>query len=138
AEVTAAAADVDAADAGYADSRYLAHRSKLLPRWRADERNGLVYGAWALLSLLMQAAVLFVASGEAGLGDVVGHIAIVALLPVLAFAAGWLTIGVVTRPTLGEGGNGPDGKLVRNPRLGIVICLSTWLVSCWLGNVYLN
>jgi hypothetical protein len=138
AEIRAAAGDVEDAEAGYVDARYLAHRPKLLPHWRGDERNGLVYGGFALLSLLAQVLVLATAAGTERLSEVIGQLLGCLVLPFMAFAAGWLTIGAVSRPVLEVPGSDPDRKLPRNPRLGLAICLSTWLVSCWLGNLYLN
>ncbi|ADD39878.1 hypothetical protein [Stackebrandtia nassauensis] len=138
AELTIAVTDVDSADTGYADAHYLAHRPKFLPRWRADDRNGLIYGLYALLSLFAQVGVLASAAGTESLGDMIVEVLTCVALPLPAWAAGWLTIGVVSRPVLGEGTLGPNGKLVRNPRLGAVICFSTLVVSCALGNIYLN
>lgn len=137
-DIAAATADLDAAEEGHRRSRYLAHRAKLLPAWRADDRNGLIYGVFALLCLLVQAVVLASAAGTEQLWDLTGQFLLCVLAPFVAWGAGWLTIGVVSRPILGEESTFPDGKLPRNPRLGLVICLSTWLVSCALGNVYLN
>ncbi|MGH8877418.1 MAG: hypothetical protein ACRD0P_08775, partial [Stackebrandtia sp.] len=138
AELSIAATDVDSAEAGYEDVHYLAHRPKFLPRWRADDRNGLIYGVFALLSLLVQVGVLATAAGTESLGDMVVEVLTAAVMPLPAWAAGWLAIGLVSRPILGEGTLGPNGKLVRNPRLGAVICFSTWVVSCALGNIYLK
>ena len=45
---------VSAVVCGVASARYLAHRAPLLPRWRADERNGLVYGLFALVCVVVQ------------------------------------------------------------------------------------
>lgn len=138
AELTIATTDAESAELGCEDARYLAHRPKLLPRWRTDDRNGLVYGCWALVALLAQVGVLATAAGTESLGDMLVQAIVVALLPLPALAAGWLTIGVIAQPRLGEPLPGPNGKLQRNPRLGAVICFSTLLVSCALGNLYLN
>lgn len=138
AELSIATTDVDSADLGCEDVHFLAHRAKFLPRWRADDRNGLIYGCFALISLLIQVGVLATAAGTESLGDMIVEVGIAVALPLPAWAAGWLTIGAVSRPILGEGTLGPGGKLVRNPRLGAVICFSTLVVSCALGNIYLK
>ena len=135
AEVAAAAADVDDADADLEQARYLAHRPALLPGWRADERNGLIYGVVALVSLVIQVLVLANPGGTAFTDRLWGY-AVCLVLPFAAFGAGWLAIGTVSRPRLGGEEVNPLVKLPRNPRLGLTICLSTWLVSCWLGNLY--
>jgi len=136
AEVSMAADEVDAAAADLDKARYLAHRPALLPSWRADERNGLIYGAAALVSLIVQVFVLANPSGS-GFTDRLWGYAICLVLPFAAFGAGWLAIGSVSRPRLGGEEVNPLVKLPRNPRLGMTICLSTWLVSCALGNLYL-
>ncbi|CAM3513799.1 hypothetical protein [Stackebrandtia soli] len=128
---------VDTAEAAYGQARYLAHRPKLLPRWRSDERNGLIYGVWALIGLFASVAILSSTSTDGSLGDVIGVVIAGLIAPACAFTAGWLTIGVVARPTLGDPVTGPGGRIDRNPRLGIVICASTLIVMCWLGSVYL-
>lgn len=138
AEVHTAANDIAAADAGYTDSQYLAHRAKILPRWRADERNGAIYGVSALLGMVAQIAVLASAAGTEKFWDMLPQLLGCIALPFIAFTAGWLAIGAISNPILGEGTLTPTGKLQRNPRLGMVICLSTWLVTCWLANAYLN
>ncbi|HIW62378.1 MAG TPA: hypothetical protein H9881_07980 [Candidatus Stackebrandtia excrementipullorum] len=136
AEVAAAAADVDGAAADLEQARYLAHRPVLLPGWRADERNGLIYGVVALVSLVIQTFVLANPGGTAFLDRLWGY-AVCLVLPFAAFGVGWLAIGTVSRPRLGGEEVNPLVKLPRNPRLGLTICLSTWIVSCWLGNLYL-
>ncbi|GAA4912540.1 hypothetical protein LX16_2376 [Stackebrandtia albiflava] len=137
AEVALATADADAADEGLEQARYLAHRPALLPRWRADERNGLIYGVAGLLSLLAQMTVLAGAAGQP-FSEQFAEFAVCLVLPFVAFGAAWLAIGVVSRPRLGGEEARPAHKLVRNPRLGLVVCLSTWVVSWWLGTVYLG
>ncbi|HZE41174.1 MAG TPA: hypothetical protein VE172_20435 [Stackebrandtia sp.] len=139
AALSAAEADVAQADSGYQDAWYLAHRPKLLPRWRADDRNGVIYGGFALLALAAQTVTLILTAGTERITDALPQILLVYFgYPLLAFAAGWLCVGLVSQPVLGEGTLGPNGKLVRNPRLGMAICASTIVVACWLGNVYLN
>ncbi|GLZ77730.1 hypothetical protein Afil01_25370 [Actinorhabdospora filicis] len=126
--MTAARTDASAADDLVTETDYLAHRAPLLPRWRTDERNALVYLAYAALALLLQIGVLVNAASNEDTLSGRGWVAFWAIvLPLLAFGAGWLTIGVACRPRLGE------EKLVRNPRLGLIVCLSTWLVVCSIG-----
>lgn len=136
--LTAAAGDVEAADAAYQEARYLAHRATVLPRWRADDRNGLIYGVFALLSLVVQGVVLASAAGTEQFSELFGPFAICLVLPAVAWVAGYITIGVASRPLLGVEAVSADGKLPRNPKLGAVICASTFVIACGLGNVYLN
>ncbi|MEV0648043.1 hypothetical protein AB0I28_22530 [Phytomonospora sp. NPDC050363] len=120
--------DTLAADALVRETDYLAHRPPLLPRWRADERNAVVYGLWAALGLLVQVGVMVNAAAREDTLSGRGWVAFICfLVPFVAFGLGWLTIGVVGRPRLG------DDKLARNPRLGLIVCLSTWLVVCVTG-----
>ncbi|HEY1175562.1 MAG TPA: hypothetical protein VGF17_05350 [Phytomonospora sp.] len=120
--------DAAAADALVTETDYLAHRPPLLPRWRVDERNAVIYGVYALFALLVQVGVLVNASAREDTWAGRGWVAFLCFAtPLLAFALGWLTIGVAGRPRLG------DDKPVRNPRLGLIVCLSTWLVVCLIG-----
>ena len=120
--------DAAAADALVTETDYLAHRPPLLPRWRVDERNAVIYGFYALVGLLVQVGILVAASANEDSLAGRGWVAFLCIvIPLIAFAAGWLTIGVAGRPRLG------DDKPVRNPRLGLIVCLSTWLVVCMIG-----
>ncbi|GAB3234529.1 hypothetical protein GCM10027447_31730 [Glycomyces halotolerans] len=124
-EVNAAEADLRAAATEFEEARYLAHRAPWLPHWRTDERNGLLYGMFALASLLVQLIVLRVVKADDLTGAVV-LAAIIVACPLAAFAAGWLTIGVTSRPRIGD----QEEKLERNFRLGLALCGSTLAVSC--------
>jgi adenine-specific DNA-methyltransferase len=124
-EVGAAEADLETAATDLEEARFLAHRPSWLPRWRADERNGLVYGIAALAGLFAQMLVLRLWTGD-GLVDTIVLMAVLLACPLAAFTAGWLAIGVVSRPRIGE----PE-KLQRNPRLGLVICASTLVAVCF-------
>ncbi|MFD0557679.1 hypothetical protein FB566_2965 [Stackebrandtia endophytica] len=136
AEVAVASGEVDTAAVDLDQAWFLAHRPALLPRWRADERNGLIYGIAALISLIIQVLVLVNPAGT-GFTDRLWGYLICLVLPLAAFGVGWLAIGTVSRPRLGGEEANPLVKLPRNPRLGMTICLSTWVVSCALGNFYL-
>lgn len=125
-EVDAAEADLRTAAEELAEARFLAHRPPWLPRWRADERNGLIYGLFALASLLVQLLVLRLAKAE----DISGALVLAAVVlacPLAAFASGWLTIGVASRPRIAD----EEQRLERNFRLGLVLCGSTLIVSCF-------
>lgn len=125
-EIDAAEADLRAAEAAFEEARYLAHRPPWLPRWRADERNGLIYGLFAFASLLAQLLVLRMVKADDLSGAIV-LAAIVAACPLLAFGLGWLTIGVAARPRITD----EEQRLERNFRLGLVLCGSTLIVSCF-------
>ncbi|GAA1660668.1 hypothetical protein GCM10009830_02180 [Glycomyces endophyticus] len=125
AELTAAEHELQTAATRLDDARYLAHRPPWLPRWRADERNGLIYGVFALACVLVQLVVLRTVRAD----DMTGAIVLGAILvaaPLAAFCLGWLTIGVATRPRIGD----EHAKLERNFRLGLVLCGSTLVVAC--------
>jgi hypothetical protein len=125
ADLDAAETDLRTAGAELEEARYLAHRAPLLPRWRADERNGLVYGLFALVCVLVQLLVLRNLRAEDTLG--VGLLAAVLIgAPIGAFGLGWLTIGVAARPKIGD----EEKRLERNYRLGLVVCGSTLVVAC--------
>ncbi|MEU6246647.1 hypothetical protein [Glycomyces sp. NPDC047010] len=126
AELAAAETDLHTATTELEEARFLAHRPPWLPRWRADERNGLVYGAFALACVLVQLVVLRTVRADGPLG-VFGLAAILIAAPLAAFCAGWLTIGVASRPRIGD----EQAKLERNFRLGLVVCGSTLLVACF-------
>ncbi|GIG70983.1 hypothetical protein [Phytomonospora endophytica] len=120
--------DAAAADALVTETDYLAHRPPLFPRWRVDERNAVIYGVYALFGLLVQVGIIVGASAAEDTLSGRGWVAFWCfLIPLVAFGLGWLTIGVAGRPRLG------DGKPVRNPRLGLIVCLSTWLIVCLIG-----
>ncbi|GAA2269316.1 hypothetical protein GCM10009853_023560 [Glycomyces scopariae] len=125
AELAAAEQDLHTAEAELEDAEYLAHRAPWLPRWRADERNGLVYGVFALACVLVQLFVLRTVRADGPLG-VFGLAAILIATPLAAFCLGWLTIGVASRPRIGD----EHAKLERNFRLGLVLCGSTLIVAC--------
>jgi hypothetical protein len=125
AELAAAEQDLHSAATELEDAEYLAHRAPWLPRWRADERNGLIYGVFALACVVVQLFVLRIVRADDMTGAVVlGAILIAA--PLAAFCLGWLTIGVASRPRIGD----EHARLERNFRLGLVLCGSTLVVAC--------
>ncbi|MCC3763901.1 hypothetical protein K3N28_12585 [Glycomyces sp. TRM65418] len=135
ADVDAAEADLEAAAVELDEARYLAHRPPWLPRWRADERNGLVYGLYALAAIVAHLVLMRVWSGLDA-GDSAGtqspltlalFIGLGLLVPLLAFVIGWFTIGVVTRPPIAR----EDTRLERHWQMGLVICVSTLLVPLY-------
>ncbi|WP_030144271.1 hypothetical protein [Glycomyces sp. NRRL B-16210] len=124
-ELGAAEADLEASRAALEEARYLAHRPPWLPRWRSDERNGLIYGLFALACVAVQLVVLRLPRSD----DLTAAILLGAILiaaPLAAFGLGWLTIGVAARPKIGD----EEKRLERNFRLGLVICGSTMIVAC--------
>jgi len=125
AEINAAEADLQRAATELEEARFLAHRPPWLPRWRSDERNGLVYGAFALACVLVQLMVLRNFRADDRMAAAL-LIAILIVVPFAAFCLGWLTIGVAARPKIGD----EEKKLERNFRLGLVLCGSTLLVAC--------
>lgn len=127
AELAAAEQDLEASQQIFAQARWLAHRPALFPSWRSDERNGLLYGLWAVIAIVAQLIVLRTSGVPDGIMQMLIMAAWLIGLPAAAFCGGWLTIGVVARPRMGE----PE-KLQRNPRLGAVICASTLVVACGL------
>ncbi|MFC3493336.1 hypothetical protein [Glycomyces rhizosphaerae] len=127
ADIAAAEADLHVAATELEEARYLAHRPPWLPRWRSDERNGLIYGLFAVVCVVVQLFVLRNLRAE----DALGAVLLAAVLigcPLGAFGLGWLTIGVAARPKIGD----EEKRLERNFRLGLVVCGST-LVVAFLG-----
>lgn len=87
----------------------------------AAVRNLVVYGAFALLTLVLQ-LVLFLVASEQSLPLLAPICGLV--LPLLGFALGWLAIGLVY-PT------GPGATVDRTPLVGAVVCLVVpVLVTC--------
>lgn len=127
ADIAAAEADLHVAATELEEARFLAHRPPWLPRWRSDERNGLIYGLFAVVCVVVQLFVLRNLRAE----DALGAVLLAAVLigcPLGAFGLGWLTIGVAARPKIGD----EEKRLERNFRLGLVVCGST-LVVAFLG-----
>jgi len=91
-------------------------------------RNAAVYGAYSAAVLAAQ-AVLFVLLDEESSLPMAAPLCLV-VLPALAWAAGFVTIGAVFAPY-------PDGSVRRSPRLGIVICLvPNALLLCAVGVLF--
>ncbi|MEU6857696.1 hypothetical protein AB0B28_02280 [Glycomyces sp. NPDC046736] len=123
-DLAAAEADLEAAETSFEEARYLAHRPPWLPRWRSDERNGLIYGLFGALCIAAQLLVL----REFRADDILAALALAGLLiglPLAAFFLGWLTIGIAARPRIGD----ESTRLERNYRLGLVLCGSTLIVA---------
>lgn len=127
ADIAAAEADLHVAATELEEARFLAHRPPWLPRWRSDERNGLIYGLFAVVCVVVQLFVLRNLRAEDALGAVLLAAVLIAC-PLGAFGLGWLTIGVAARPKIGD----EEKRLERNFRLGLVVCGST-LVVAFLG-----
>jgi hypothetical protein len=135
ADVNAAEADLQAAATELEEARYLAHRPPWLPRWRADERNGLIYGLYALAAVVAHLILMRVWTGldsaePAGTQSPLTlalFIGIGLLVPFLAFVLGWFTIGIVTRPPIAR----EDTRLERHWQMGLVICVTTLVVPLY-------
>lgn len=124
-EIAAAEADLQIARTELEEARFLAHRPPLLPRWRGDERNGLVYGLFALAAMIAQLVILRTVKA-ADLTEAILLGVFMVACPLAAFIAGWLTIGVVGRPRIAD----QEKKIERNFRLGLALCGSTLIVAC--------
>jgi hypothetical protein len=77
-------------------------------------RNAAVYGGYSAAVLVVQVILFLLLDEERGLPDAAPLCLIV--LPALAWAAGWLTIGALFPAA-------PDARLNRTPRLGLLVCL---------------
>lgn len=135
AEIAAAEADLQVAATELEDARFLAHRPPWLPRWRADERNGLIYGLYALAAIIAHLILMRVWSGLDS-GEPAGtqsplmlalFIGLGLLVPFLAFVIGWFTVGIVARPPIAR----EEIRLERHWQMGLVICVSTLLVPLY-------
>jgi hypothetical protein len=129
ADLAAAEDDLRTAATELEEARFLAHRAPWLPRWRADERNGLIYGFFALVCVVVQLFVLRNLRAD----DTLTAVLLAAVLigcPLGAFGLGWLTIGVAARPKLSRSTRDEEQRLERNYRLGLVVCGSTLVVAC--------
>ncbi|SCL14819.1 hypothetical protein GA0074694_0929 [Micromonospora inyonensis] len=79
--------------------------------WPDRLRNLLVYGPVAVLGPLLQVVLVLTGSGaRIALAVLLGLV-----LPAVAFAVGWVGVGRFFRP-------GPDGRLDRTPRFGVLVC----------------
>jgi hypothetical protein len=111
---------LDAADAGLTDVDRPGAAGRLAGRPPAV-RNLPVYGGFALVALVLQ-AVLFAATSAESL-PLVAPVCGLAL-PLLAFALGWLTVGLVYPPPGG-------GRVDRTPLVGAAACLvAPVLLTC--------
>ncbi len=90
--------------------------------WSTGPRNALVYGGYALAVLIIQLVLLVVADEQAQLPLLAPTCLVV--LPAFAWAAGWVTVGLVFRPAPGT------SSVSRTPRLGAVIALLPDLLLC--------
>ena len=89
-----------------------------LATWSAARRNAVVYGAVAVLVLVIQ-VVLFVAA-PSGAAAVLA-IGCGAVLPIIGYAVAWLALGLLFP------GN---GRVERTPWLGAAICAAPILLLC--------
>jgi hypothetical protein len=89
-----------------------------LATWSTARRNAVVYGAVAVVVLIIQVS-LFVAA-PSGAGTVLAT-ACGAVLPIIGYAVAWLAIGVLFH------GN---GRVERTPWLGAAICAAPILLLC--------
>jgi hypothetical protein len=89
-----------------------------LATWSTARRNAVVYGAVAVVVLVIQ-VVLFVAA-PSGAAAVLA-IGCGAVLPIIGYAVAWLAVGVLFH------GN---GRVERTPWLGAAICAAPILLLC--------
>jgi hypothetical protein len=111
-----ARATVDEADAALVGTQGAGLGAGLPPRLR----NILVYGPLALIVLVVQ-VVLYSVASETSLPILAPLCALI--MPVMAFALGLVTIGLVFPAP-------PGGRVERTPLLGLAICLSPIVVIC--------
>jgi hypothetical protein len=98
--------------------------------WRPGFRNTLVYGAYTLVVFVVQIG-LWIALGETTL-PLLAPVCLF-VLPAFAWAAGWVTVGIVFSPRPGE------TSVPRTPRLGAVICLMPdVLLFMWLAILFVS
>lgn len=115
---------LDSADAELTGLESPGTRSAWGSQRPAAVRNLAVYGAFALLVLVLQAVLFIVASDESLplLAPVCGLV-----LPLLAFALGWITVGLVYPAAT-------SGSVVeRTPLVGAVVCLVAPVVLTCAG-----
>lgn len=135
AEVDAAEADLHTAAAQLEEARFLAHRPPWLPRWRSDERSGLVYGLCAAAAIIAHLVLIRTWNGLDAANPqgtqssltLALFIGLGALVPLLAFVIGWFTVGIVARPPIAR----EERRLERHWQLGLVVCVSTLLVPLY-------
>ena len=90
-------------------------RSKVRP-W---QRNMLVYGPFALVVLIAQIVLYWVAGNDARLG----YALLCSLtLPVVAFGLGWIGVGIAFRE--------PSRTIDRTPIVGVAVCVAPVLITC--------
>jgi hypothetical protein len=88
-----------------------------------------IYGAYSAAVLSVQLFLFLVLDESRQLPSAAPVCLLV--LPAMAWAAGYLTIGAVASP-------GPNGKVRHAPRLGLVICLiPDALLFVWVGVLFL-
>jgi hypothetical protein len=90
-----------------------------LATWSPARRNAVVYGALAVVVLVIQ-VVLFVAAPNGAAASVLA-IGCGAVLPIIGYAVAWLAVGLLFR------GN---GRVERTPWLGAAICAAPILLLC--------
>ncbi len=90
-------------------------RGKVRP-W---QRNLLVYGPFALVVLIAQIVLYWVAGNDARLG----YALLCSLtLPVAAFGLGWIGVGIAFRE--------PSRTIDRTPIVGAAVCVAPILITC--------
>jgi hypothetical protein len=113
---------LDSADAELVAIDSTGVRAARLADRPAAVRNLVIYGAFALLVLILQ-GVLFVIASEESLPLLAPICGLV--LPLLAFALGWLTVGLIYPPAT------RGGSVDRTPLVGAVVCLvAPVLLTC--------
>lgn len=124
ADLRAARADLDAADAALSGTDRLTQSPGSMSSWSVPARNALVYGGFALVVLVVQVVLLEVVSGQ-GRSLTASGCAVV--LPVFGYALAWLCVGLVFRE---RGGTGGPTRVDRTPVLGAAIFAAAVLLIC--------
>jgi hypothetical protein len=112
----------DLADAALTEAEQVAQQPRLLPDLPTQTRNLAVYGGCALVAVVAVYALLIASD----ITNIAGWMLLgssCAGFPLLAWIAGYLVIGALGRPRIG------DATVSRSPRLGLAVCLIAVPVS---------
>ena len=113
---------------GFQPDHYLVHVAE--PDGAVTRRNLPIYAAFAFVVLVIQLGLL--ATVDETALPVFAPLCLLGL-PALAWAAGWLTIGLSFGSESRPEDDAEAAPVHRSPRLGAVICLApNLLLCCWL------
>lgn len=132
-----ARATLDAADATLSAAVTAPVATGPLPSWPPAVRNGLVYGWYALLALIVLVVISGIAGGSQQAQLVVDFFAVI--VPVGAWVVGWLSIKVLfgrrASPRFGPPGSAAEKRQSSNLLLGVVICAWPMVIGIILSFV---